>query len=320
MTLILRNLGRAVPTMFAVSIVMFLLLFVGPNPLQQLQESTNLTATDIARLTEVYGWDKPWYVQYGTWVGNIAQGDFGTSMRTSEPALEMIADRLPLTATLALMSMLVSLCIALPAGVVLAIRRQGKLDTGAAFGSFLLLSTPGFLIAVIFQLFAVWMHDWSGSIVFYTGGGSQTGSFIEAFQRLTLPILTLSSMQVVAWMRYQRSETIAVLEAEFLLVARAKGLAHRAIIWRHALRNAFIPIITLAAMDLAHLLGGTVITETVFGLPGVGRLLLESVQARDVVVALDIVVLSAAFMVICTALADVLQAALDPRLREEEGR
>lgn len=313
---LLKRSLSSVPLVIAASFLMFMLLFVGPNPLQQLQDTNNLGTKELAHLTQLYGWDQPWYQQYGRWMSNTVHGNLGESIRTHESAAAMIKERLPTTFTLAILSMLLSLTVALPLGAVLANKRGSKRDWLSTGVTFALMALPGFLMAVLLQSGAVWLHDLTGKIIFDTGGGPQNGSLLEAFRHMTLPVLTLSMMQVAGWVRYQRSEMLGVLNSEYILVARAKGIGERTVLLRHALRNTLVPVITLASMDLAHLIGGSVITETVFGLPGLGRLLIDSVQAHDNVVALDIVMLLALAMVVAATVADAINGALDPRSRD----
>lgn len=178
---------------------------------------------------------------------------------------------------------------------------------------------PGFLLALLLQLAAVKIKDVTGHTVLYVSGTPREGGIIEWIQRAVLPVLALALWQISAWVRYQRAELLEILGQDFIAAAHAKGLPERVVTIRHALRCALAPLVTLVALDLGYLVGGALIIETVFSLPGIGRLLVDSVQARDIVVTLDIIALGAVAMVVATAAADVITARIDPRqIREHE--
>jgi peptide/nickel transport system permease protein len=173
---------------------------------------------------------------------------------------------------------------------------------------------PAFLLAVLLQWCAVQLKDTFGMTIVYVGGMPRDGGVIEYIQRFALPVLVLVLVQVAAWMRFERSQLIDEFESESMQAARARGLPECVLSRRHAMRPTFAPLIALVALELGTLIGGAVVVETIFGLPGIGRLLVDSVQARDVVVVLDIVALGAILMVVVTAVADVVMARLDPRI------
>ena len=306
----MRRLLLAIPTVFAASVVLFLLLMVGPNPLASLAQEGDV---DVTALAHQNGWDRPWAVQYVDWLGNLLHGDWGTSVRTSESARDMILHRVPLTLGLGLCSTLIALLVALPLAMWAARRRNEPGDrwlTGAmvAFGAL-----PTFMIALLLQGLAVKLRDWLGVTVFYAGGMPREGGAVEFVQRFALPVTVLAMVQLAGWMRFQRAGLITSLDSDAVLAARGRGLPRTVLHWRHALLPTLGPIVTLVALELGTLIGGTIVVETVFNLPGIGRLLLDSLQARDVVVALDIVMLGSVAIVIATVAADLLVARLDPR-------
>ena len=180
-----------------------------------------------------------------------------------------------------------------------------------------MMAAPSFFIALLFQLFALKLGDWNGGdLILYTGGAPRSwGDIGDVVARLFLPVLALSILQIAGWSRYQRSQLLTVLESDYIRSAMAKGLSFRTVLTRHAMRNSMLPIITIVAIDLAVLFGGAVITESVFALPGMGTLLLDSVFQRDVVLALDIVMIAAFLMVFFNAVADVAYGLFDPRVR-----
>lgn len=315
--LIIRRVLQGIPVLVAVSIILFMLLFVGPNPLEQLKQNPNYRAEDIARLTEKYGWNKPKHEQYLTWATNFVQGDFGDSIQTQRPAREMILERLPLTLMLTGLSMMFSLMIAIPVGAYMAMRQYSRADYFATVVTFGMMATPSFFLALLFQLFAVKLQDsLGGTMVFFTGGApSDMGNVKEMFQRMTLPVVALSLLQIAGWSRFQRSELLNVLNSDYIRSAMAKGIPKRRILIGHAMRNTWLALVTIVAIDIATLFGGAVITETIFGLPGMGTLLLDSVRNRDVVVALDITMIGAFLMVLFNMIADIVYGMLDPRVR-----
>lgn len=329
MGLVIRRSVQAIPTLGVVSIVMFMLLMVGPNPLQQLKQNPSFTDADVQRLTKLYGWDKPLPQQYLEWAGNFVTGNMGTSIQTQRPAKEMILERLPLTLMLTGASMVLSLMIAIPIGAYVAVRKYSRADYAATFLTFCTMATPSFFLALLLQLLALKLQDAAGgTLVLATGGApgcanggffqqifSCMGSPIEVTQRMFLPVLALSILQIAGWSRYQRSELLGVLGQDYVKAAMAKGIPWRDVFLKHAMRNALMPIVTIVAIDVALLFGGAVITESVFSLPGMGGLLLDSIRQRDVVVALAIVMIGAFLVLVFNTLADIAYGMLDPRVR-----
>lgn len=308
---IVRRLLGAGAAMLAASLVLFLLLMVGPDPLAQLQQEGEVDTSQLARQ---YGWDDPWPVQYGRWLGGIVQGDWGDSIRTGEPAAAMITERLPLTLLLAGSSSALAALAAILVGAWTARRRDTRRDRWTTGTMVAVGAMPSFLIALLLQWCAVQYKDATGSTLVYVGGMPRDGGLIELAQRLALPILVLTLMQFAAWMRFQRSELIGALEDDVVVAARARGIPERDLLRRHAMRRTLAPLLTLIALELGTLVGGTLVVETVFSLPGLGRLLLDSVQGRDIVVALDIVVLGAVAIIVATTIADIVIARIDPRV------
>lgn len=319
MTRALALVIRSAAILLVVSLAMFLLLFVGPNPLEQLRENPEYTPADIERLTEAYGWDRPVHEQYLDWLGGALRGDLGESMVTRRPAWDMVAERLPLTLAIAGTAELLSLLIAIPLGSWLAMRRDSRVDRGAAFASFTLMATPGFLFALALQLAAVKAYHATGQLVLPTAGPPLDGGLLQHARHLVLPVLALVVAQVASWNRIQRAEMMVALESEYVTTARAKGLPERRISAMHAFPNTTLPLVTIVAMDVGGLLGGAIVVESIFGLPGTGMLLLEAVGSRDVVVVLALVVLGSALIVAANAIADLVYGVVDPRVKAAGG-
>ena len=318
MGLLVRRLAALPVILLATSVLVFFVLSMGPSPMALMMEVANLSPEEVARIAAKYGWDKPQPVQYLHWLGDVVRGDLGMSVRTFRPAGEMIGERLPLTLTIAALSLALSVGIGVPLGAYCAARANSKVDYATTFFTLALMAMPGFFMALVLQLGAVALRDLTGGVVFYTSGTPETGgSLLEWAQRLTLPVLTLTLTHIAMWTRYQRGELLGVLGEQYIVSARAKGLPAKVVFLRHAMRNALLPIITLVAIDMGKLVAGAVVVESVFGLPGIGTLLLESTLGNDRVVVLDILMLVGLMMVLCNALADVVYGALDPRVRVE---
>lgn len=301
------------PTLLGISILVFgamrlipgnfvdVLIGVGPDVSQEQRD-------DIARS---YGLDKPVPVQYLLWLGNTLTGDMGTSLRSGNPVAAEIVDRLPVTLELAGLATLFSLVLAIPAGVVAAVYRgrwpDGILRVVALVG----LSVPNFLIATMLVLFV--STQWS---FFPTTGYVSIADGLGAnLKSLALPTLSLGALLAASVMRMMRSSVLEELGKEYLTVARAKGLTNRAVVLRHAVRNALVPVITVVGIQTGYLLGGTVIVEQVFAIPGIGRLALDAVSQRDYPLVQGTTLFIAAAFVLMNLVTDLVYGLVDPRIR-----
>lgn len=301
------------PTLLGISILVFgamrlipgnfvdVLIGVGPDVSQEQRD-------DIARS---YGLDKPVPVQYLLWLGNTLTGDMGTSLRSGNPVAAEIIDRLPVTLELAGLATLFSLVLAIPAGVVAAVYRgrwpDGVLRVVALVG----LSVPNFLIATMLVLFV--STQWS---FFPTTGYVSIADGLGAnLKSLALPTLSLGALLAASVMRMMRSSVLEELGKEYLTVARAKGLTNRAVVLRHAVRNALVPVITVVGIQTGYLLGGTVIVEQVFAIPGIGRLALDAVSQRDYPLVQGTTLFIAAAFVLMNLVTDLVYGLVDPRIR-----
>jgi peptide/nickel transport system permease protein len=328
LSLALRRFLEAIPALIVISVIMFVLMQLAPDPLVGLRQNPNVTAKDVARLAHVNGWDLPVVKQYFRWAGHFLRGDLGTSWMSQRRTSALIMDRLPLTLMLTGMSLVVSLVIALPIGAYVAVHKYSKADYAATLTTFAMMAAPSFFVGLLLQLTAIKLQDmFGGTLIFFTAGPPKCSSFgftaifhcmatpLEAFQRFALPVTALSVIQVAGWSRYMRSELLGVLNQDYIRSAMAKGLDGKVIFFRHALRNALLPLVTIIALDVAGLFGGAVITEQVFGLPGMGNLLLSSLSNGDLAVVLAIVMIGAALTLFMNLVADILYGVLDPRVR-----
>lgn len=287
-------------------LVLSLLIFVlvrltGDPTLLLLPEDA--TQQDIAHLRQTLGLDKPWPVQYWVFITNALRGDFGRSIKGQVPVGELLRERLPYSIRLGAASLLVTVLIALPLGVLAAVNKGSRLDTAAQVVAVLGQSLPMFWVGIVLiQIFAVYLR------LLPSGGTGSLAHYI-------LPAFTLGWWLVAGIMRLLRSSLLDVLDSEFVKLARIKGLSDHRVIWKHALRNALIPVVTLGGVYMAILITAAILVETVFAWPGVGRLVYESIVFRDFPVVQAVVLMTAGFVIFTSLAVDILYAYLDPRIR-----
>ncbi len=302
---ILRRLLMLIPVLFGVVLVSFSLLHLVPGDPAQILAGEVATAQDIARIRAEYGLDKPLVVQFGHFVWNAARGDFGISIQSRHPVKELLLQRLTFTLQLSLASILVASTIGLLAGIISSTRQYSVFDTASMLGALFGISMPIFWLGILLILvFAVKLH-WLPS------GG--TGSL----RYLVLPAIALGSASAAVIARMTRASMLEVARQDYIRTARATGYAERVVIFRHGLKNAMIPVLTVFGLEFGYMLGGAVLTETVFSLPGIGRLLVEGIFARDYPVVQGAMILVATTFVLVNLLTDVAYAFFDPRIRYE---
>jgi len=299
---ILRRGSVAVAVTIVVSILTFLFTNVAVDPaISMAGEGARQEHIELVRVQ--YGFDQPLYVQYGHWLENWLSGDFGTSFRQRRPVVDMLQERFPVTATLAFSALALALLISIPLGILAALRPNSWLDritlsiavVGMAMPSFWM----GMLLIYVFSITMRWLP---------ISGGSTPMHYV-------LPVITLAYYVLPPIVRLVRSGMIDILRSDYIRTARAKGLRRHTIILKHALRNALVPVVALGAVQLGHLLGGSIVVESVFSLSGVGLLAWEAIRAGDLPVIQAILVIMAVIYVGLTLLSDLLNAAIDPRIR-----
>ncbi len=278
-----------------------------------------ITSEDVARLRELYGLDQPAYKRYLNWAETIIQGDLGHSRTYRVPVSELLGPRLWNTFILSMAALSLSLMIALPIGVYSALNPGGKLDSSINMLAFIGISMPSFLLGLLLIiLFAVFfgMLPAGGT---ETIGADQTGFayFLDRGKYLILPVLSLSIQQIGTFVRYARGSMMDVMRLDFVRTARAKGLSHHVVIWKHAFRNALIPMITVVALSLSTVFSGAVLTETVFAYQGVGKLVFDSIMGNDFNVAMVSFIISVSMVLIMNLVADILYGFVDPRISYE---
>ncbi len=301
-----------VPVLWGVSIVVFLLVRLLPGDAVQMFLGTQvaMTPAQMAELRRLFGIDKPLPLQYVDWVGRVLQGDFGVSLRTSRPVLPDILARLPISGEITVFALAIALALGIPIGVTAALRRGTAVDTLVTVAGLVGLSIPNFWLAAMFLLLLARYPI--ASIGTYVGFAANPGANLTV---MTLPAVSLGVSLAAVFMRFVRSSLLEVLGEDYVRTARAKGLLERIVIDRHALRNALIPVITVIGYQAGYLLGGTVVIEEVFALPGMGRLALNAIGQRDYPVVQGVVLLIAGLFVLTNLVVDVLYALVDPRVR-----
>ena len=300
-----------IPILLGVSVLVFLLVRLIPGDPVVALLGMEATPEAIDALRARYALDQPWPVQYLAWLGRLVTGDFGRSIQSGREVFPLLMDALLPTLWLSLAATAVSLLIAIPTGVVAATRRDSVADYAASLLSLFGLSMPSFWIGVLLiLLFSIHLPILPASG--YVSPGEDFGRFLA---HLVLPAITLGTALAAAIMRITRSTMLEVLQADYVRTARAKGMPRRTVIWTHAFSNAQIPIITLIGIQFGQVLGGVVITETIFSWPGIGKLTVDAIFARDYPVVQGAVLLTAALFVLINLVTDIIYTLVDPRLR-----
>jgi len=309
---IVKRLMLMIVVIIGVTLLVFTIMQLAPgDPAEMIalaRYGDDLTTEDIEWVRVKEGLDAPPYVQYGKWLGHVAQGDLGQSLITGDSVSEEILDRFPATLELALASMIISLLIAIPIGILSAVKQNSAIDYLSMTGALLGVSMPNFwlalLLILLFSVYLGWLP------VFGRGG----------IEHLILPAITLGTAMAAITTRLTRSSMLEVLGQNYIRTARAKGLTEKLVIGKHAFKNAMIPVVTIIGLQFAFLLEGAVIVETIFAWPGIGRLLVGSIFARDFAVIQGCALFIVVIFVLVNLLVDISYAYLDPRIRYERRR
>jgi peptide/nickel transport system permease protein len=293
------------------TLVFFMLRLIPGDPVVQML-GVEYTPEAAEALRHKLGLDQPLHIQYVRWLSSVLTGDLGGSIATGETVAGIIATGLPKTLSLTALSFLIAVIIAVPAGIIAALRRNSIFDYGASVVAFIGVSMPSFWIGIILILvFAVHLR-WLPAIGY---SELREDGFLEWFKRLILPSLAIGTGFSAILMRFVRAGLLEVLGSDFVRTARAKGLRERAVILRHALRNSLIPVVTVTGIQLALLLSGAVVTETVFSIRGIGRILVGAIFDRDYPIVQGVILLIAVIFVLANLIVDIIYTFLDPRIR-----
>ena len=307
------RLLQSLVLLLLVSMIGFAILHLAPGgPMSQFMSGGEMSPEDIARVERQLGLDRPLPVQYLEWLGRMLVGDWGRSYRDQQPVLAVIGSHLGATLELMVTSTLIAMVLGCWLGVLSAIRRYSFFDMLVTVGSMVALSIPTFWFGlVVVFIFSVHLDILPAGNRYTMGDGS----FLDQLHHLIAPSLVLALVSTAIWSRYMRSSMIDVLHQDFVRTARAKGIPERRILLHHTVRNALLPMITVAGLQLPNLLGGALVTETVFTWPGMGRLFLDSISYRDYPVVMGILMFTAVLVLLGSLMADLLYGVADPRLR-----
>jgi peptide/nickel transport system permease protein len=306
-----RRVISVVPVLFGISVLVFGLVHLIPGDVAQILLGTQATDQQIETLRRGFGLDRPLPVQYLDWVSHVVQGDFGVSLRTSRPVLPDLVTRFGVTVQLTLVSVVIALAVAIPLGVASAANRGRGSDALARVLALLGLSIPNFWLGTMLILFVSVVLHWLPPVGFV----SLLDNPWLGLQTLILPALALGTAVAAFIMRMVRSSLLEVLRQDYIRTANAKGLRDNVVLYRHALKNAFIPVLTVIGVQIGYLLGGAVIIESIFSLPGMGRFLLDSINNRDYSIVQGGVLLIALIFSLVNLSVDLVYGWLDPRIR-----
>ncbi len=311
---VLRRLGQAIPMLIGISFAAFALLRLAPGgPMAVYAQNPNMSEADMRRIERILGLDQPIHVQYLKWAAGMATGNLGYSYRTGRPVGQVIVERVPATLQLMGCAYLIAIVLGLTTGIVSAVKRHSIFDYIATSGAMVGLSVPtfwfGLLVIIVFAAMLRWIPS---------GGMATLGApftLWDRFLHLVGPASVLGLWLTATWSRYTRSSVLEVIGQDYIRTAKAKGLRKATILLRHTLRNALIPLITLAGLEFRNLFGGALVTETVFSWPGVGRLYLDSLNYQDYSVILGLLLITSVMVLAGSLLADILYGIVDPRIR-----
>ncbi|MDQ3168026.1 MAG: ABC transporter permease [Chloroflexota bacterium] len=302
---VIQRVLQGIVVIFLVSFATFAILQLAPgSPVDILIGEAQVSQAQIDAIERKWGLDKPWYVQYGTWLGNVVQLDFGQSViRTGTPVSQMVMEAAPATLRLNAMSLGLSLLVALPLGIFAAVRRHSFFDYASTFGSTLGVAVPnywlGLMLIILFSLWLGWLPSYGS----------------DGWRSAILPVSVLAAEEMAILARLSRGATLEVLNQDHVTTARAKGLSRGAVLRRHVVRNALLPIVTVLGYRIAFILSGTIVIETIFSWSGIGRLFIDSIYRLDYQVVQAIVLLLATIVVVVNLLTDLAYAYIDPRIR-----
>ena len=313
----LKYIGKRIliiiPTFIGITILAYVLSSMAPgDPIDMIIGNAQVSAADVERLRHQYGLDQPVIIQYFHWFARMLQGNFGVSYRTSEPVLQMILNRMGPTLLITITSVVVSVLLAIPMGVGAAVKPYSAWDYIASGFSFLAAAAPNFFVGLLLVYFFGVKLKVLPTSGMYSSGGAKT--FADLLRHIILPIVVLAFQQIGNLIRQVRGSMLEVLQEDYIRTAREKGLKEKQVILKHGLRNALIPVVTTIGMNLPFIVGGAVVTEQIFSWPGIGTLMVQSINARDYPCIMGITVFIALVVLIGNLITDLVYGLLDPRI------
>lgn len=307
---IIRRLLSMIPVLFLVTLISFSLILLTGDPVKaMLGQEADPETVQVMRAQ--LGLDQPVPVQYAKWLGRVLQGDLGRSVRSSQPVSEAILQRLPVTIWINVIAFVMTILIGIPAGLISALHRNSSIDLSTSFVSLLGITTPNFFLGILLIYFFSVKMGWLPS----SGYVDPLTNPVAGIKTLILPAITLGTAEAAVIARMTRSSALEELSRGYIVTARAKGLKERLVIYRHLIKNAMIPVVTILGLQVGISFGGAVVTETIFALPGLGRLAVTSIFARDFPMVQGSVLVMASAFLLANLIVDILYAYLDPRIR-----
>jgi peptide/nickel transport system permease protein len=322
-TYALRRILQTIPILFIISVLLFLMVRAAPGgPLTAARRNPNITEEQLERLEAQLGLNRPLPVQYADWMGDMLRGDMGQSIKFRRPVADMIGERIPNTLLLVGLSFLVTLLIALPVGILSARKPYSLFDYFVTTITFMGQSLPVYWLGLgLILIFYVTLKNPFTGAPLFPGGGMNTfgkeGDLLDTLWHLVLPVTALSLGWAAWYSRFLRSSMLDVLHEDYIRTARAKGVVDRLVYYKHALRNAILPLVTLIALDLPSLFAGALFVETIFSWPGMGRLFWDAARGRDYPVLLGVVMITAVLIILANIVADLAYGLLDPQVKYE---
>ncbi len=302
---IIKRLLMFIPVLLCVTFIVYSIMELTPGDPARIILGQNATPQAVEKLNKEMGYDKPFFIRYVNYVRNAAKGDFGKSFKTKVPVFKEIFSRFPVTFKLAMLCTIVAICTAIPFGIISAVKRYSLIDGISTLTALLLASIPDFWLGLLLVL------------TFSLGLGWFPAIGADTFKHFILPTITLSAYSVAVFIRMTRSTMLEVIGQDYVRTAKAKGADKGTIIWKHALRNALIPVVTAIGTDISTLLGGTVLVESVFGMPGVGTLILQGLRTKDIPIVMGSVIFMALTAGIINLIVDISYAYIDPRIKAQ---
>jgi peptide/nickel transport system permease protein len=322
---LIKRILMFVPMLLGITLITFVVIQLAPGePVEmQVSMSPKVSAASRARLREFYGLDKPIYVQYGIWLSHLAHFDFGRSFAPDHrPVADKIVERIPITLSLNIIALILEFGLAIPIGIIAAMHRDTLLDRGISVFVFIGFAVPTFWLALLCMYFFGVKYSWLPISGIHSLGSERLPAlarYLDMAKHLLLPIAIATFGSLAGLSRYMRSTMLEVLSQDYITTARAKGLRERTVIYKHALKNALLPVVTLLGFSLPGMIGGSVIFETIFAIPGMGQLFYQGVMGRDYTLVMGILVIGACLTLVGNLLADLCYAFADPRIRHGRG-
>ncbi len=319
---LLKRFAVLVPTFIGITLVCFAVIHLAPGEPTGMQAELNpdISAEAIAQMKHHYGLDKPLPVQYLVWMKNLARLDFGNSISSdSRPVWDKIKERLPITISINVASMIIIFLVSIPLGVISAVRRGSAADRAITVFVFIGFSIPGFWLALLCMDYLGVRHAWLPISGIHSQGYehlSTLGQMWDLALHLTMPVVISAFGSLAGMSRYMRSSMLEIIRQDYILTARAKGLSERTVIYRHALRNALLPVITILGLSVPGLIGGSVIFENIYSIPGLGKLFYDGIMMRDYNLIMGSLTIGAVLTLFGNLIADICYSIADPRIRE----